>query len=64
MRALRWVGRAARSLWGLRGELFSDMLILGGVSGVVYGLTLVHWPSAWIAVGAAAALAGWRLGLR
>jgi len=56
--------RALRALWGLRRELLSDMLILGGVSGVVYGITLVHGPSAWIAASATVALAGWRLGIR
>jgi len=53
-----------RALWGLRRELLSDMLILGGISGVVYGLALVHGPSAWIAAGAVLALSGWRLGTR
>lgn len=53
--------RALAAAWGLRRNFLSDSLVLGGACAVVYGLALVHVPSAWIVAGALALATGWRL---
>ena len=57
----RWPIRFCRWLWGLRLELLSDTLLLGGTAAMLYGLAQVHVPGAWGLGGLIVALAGWRL---
>ena len=60
--ARSWPVRALAALWGLRGEILSDSLIVGGVLALVYGISQVSVPAAWIAGGVAAVGVGWLVG--
>lgn len=32
-------------------EFVSDMMVIIGCGGIVYGVGLIYWPAAWIAAG-------------
>jgi len=46
----------------LRRDILSDTLIVGGAFALVYGISQVSVPAAWIAGGLAGVSIGWQVG--